>query len=102
MRLNLSVLAAFVALLLAARAQLVTPFMVFNCEQTTCQFYAYNALDPAWDFGDGTTDTGPHVAHTYARPGTYSVTLETRDEVVTRTVQVYGPCTTKRNGRCRW
>jgi PKD repeat protein/pimeloyl-ACP methyl ester carboxylesterase len=29
----------------------------------------------AWDFGDGTTDTGPNPTHTYAAPGTYTVAL---------------------------
>ena len=27
-----------------------------------------------WDFGDGTTGSGENVSHTYAEPGTYSVT----------------------------
>lgn len=29
----------------------------------------------SWDFGDGTTDTGPIVSHPYAQGGIYSVTL---------------------------
>lgn len=28
-----------------------------------------------WDFGDGTTDTGPNPEHVYTAPGTYTVTL---------------------------
>jgi PKD repeat protein len=28
-----------------------------------------------WDFGDGTTASGQHPSHTYALPGTYSVSL---------------------------
>jgi PKD repeat protein len=28
-----------------------------------------------WDFGDGTSGAGPIVAHTYAAPGVYTVTL---------------------------
>ena len=27
-----------------------------------------------WEFGDGTTGSGPRPRHTYARPGTYTVT----------------------------
>ncbi|WP_204912659.1 PKD domain-containing protein [Microlunatus spumicola] len=33
----------------------------------------------AWTFGDGTTASVPRVAHTYARPGPYEVTLTVRD-----------------------
>ena len=33
-----------------------------------------------WEFGDGTTGTGPTPIHTYARPGTYQVSLAVFDE----------------------
>jgi len=33
-----------------------------------------------WDFGDGTTDTGPVVRHTYTEPWTYMVKLTVVDE----------------------
>jgi hypothetical protein len=29
---------------------------------------------PMWEVGDGTTGSGPALTHTYARPGTYTVT----------------------------
>lgn len=35
------------------------------------------AVDYAWDFGDGTTATGADVSHSFAEPGEYLVTLTT-------------------------
>ncbi len=38
-----------------------------------------DALTFAWTFGDGATGTGNIAAHTYANPGTYTVTLTVSD-----------------------
>ena len=38
-----------------------------------------HTLSYAWDFGDGSTATGPVVSHPYARPGTYTVRLRVDD-----------------------
>lgn len=50
----------------------------------------------AWDFGDGTTGAGPSVGHTYAAPGTYTVTVTGVDPLgnarsVTRQISVGAP-----------
>jgi chitodextrinase len=49
-------------------------------------FDASGSYDPdgmiqsfAWDFGDGTTDVGAIVVHTYEQPGDYTVTLTVMD-----------------------
>ncbi|MBV9606985.1 MAG: PKD domain-containing protein, partial [Solirubrobacterales bacterium] len=49
----------------------------------------------AWNFGDGTTGIGPSVVHSYAKGGTYTVTLTVTDrggnvDAYTQTIQVLG------------
>jgi TolB protein len=56
-----------------------------GCTGETCTFNDFRswggngALSYSWDFGDGTTDVGPTAAHSYAAPGTYTVTLTVED-----------------------
>lgn len=70
-----------------------------TCTNGACSLVA-DATDPdgsvaslAWDLGDGATSTETSVVHTYAAPGTYTVTLTATDDlgassVATRTVTV--------------
>ena len=56
------------------------------CSGLTCTFDGSGSSDPdgtirslAWNFGDGTTGSGPTVSHTYAAAGTYMATLTVTD-----------------------
>lgn len=54
----------------------------------------------AWDFGDGTTasTSNPVIAHVYAMPGNYTVTLIVTNSAGTSTTQVFTGQTMNRNG----
>jgi PKD repeat protein len=74
-----------------------------NCNATTrlCSFNGTGSTDDAgivsysWNFGDGTTGSGPTSSHTYAAAGSYQVRLTVADGpgltgALTRTVTVGG------------
>jgi PKD repeat protein len=61
-------------------------FSVNESDDLTIEFDASGSFDPdgniaiyLWDFGDGENGTGISPIHTYAAPGTYTVTLEVTD-----------------------
>jgi hypothetical protein len=61
---------------------------------------------PRWDFGDSGNAVGSAVAHSYAQPGTYQVTLSAADALGnpasgTGTVQIYPKPSAGRNVRVR-
>ena len=45
-----------------------------------------SAMNYAWSFGDGATASGQSVSHTYAQPGSYTLTLKVSGPGGTRTV----------------
>ena len=60
----------------------------------------------AWSFGDGAAASGISVSHTYARPGTYGVTVTSTDALgqetaAKRTVTVAAPAVTLQRARLR-
>ena len=81
------------------------PVLTTNCSGLTCGVTAAGTTDPnagdvityAWSWGDATSDgTGQGAVHTYASPGTYTVTLTATDgwgesATTTQSVSVSGP-----------
>ena len=68
--------------------------VLFDGSVTASALMVHNA-GYSWNFGDGTTGTGPSVYHTYSQGGNYSVTLTVTDRGgntahITQTVQVLG------------
>ena len=58
-----------------------------SCSDLTCSFNSAGSSDPdgaivgySWTFGDGTASTEANPSHTYSAGGTYTVTLQVRDD----------------------
>jgi len=58
----------------------------FSCDQATCQFDGSDSYDPdgsinsyQWDFGDGSTQGGEVVSHSFSQSGSYNVRLTVTD-----------------------
>ncbi len=69
--------------------------VVFDGSETASTLIVPNA-DYAWNFGDGSTGTGPSVSHSFAKSGQYKVQLTVTDRggnvrILTQTVEVLGP-----------
>ncbi len=58
----------------------------FDASPSTGQ---YPVASYVWNFGDGTTASGVNVAHTYAQPGNYTVTLSEVDQAGCGQAEVY-------------
>lgn len=48
----------------------------------------------SWNFGDGSTGSGAQVSHTYAQPGTYTVTVTATDALGNQTTNTYSVAVT--------
>jgi Tol biopolymer transport system component len=71
----------------------VASFIPPGCDGVTCSFDGSaswggnGTISYSWDFGDGTTDSGPTATPSYAAPGTYTVTLTAEDGTVSRALR---------------
>lgn len=61
--------------------------VVIDDHSVTCKTIAINVEEYLWDFGDGNTSTeGDSVVHTYADPGSYTITLTVKGKGGEKTV----------------
>jgi hypothetical protein len=58
-------------------------------DATFVDLWSSLAGPPTWSFGDGTTKLGAQTAHTYALPGTYTVTVTATDTAGNATTETY-------------
>jgi PKD repeat protein len=63
-----------------------TAAFTISCAGLSCAFDGTGSTDTdgtivtyGWDFGDGTSGSGSYPSHTYARPGSYTVSLTVTD-----------------------
>lgn len=83
------------------RAPLVAAIQDVITHEPTISFDASSSVDPdgdplrfSWDFGDGSSATGPVVTHTFSEPGEYIVTVVADDQqdldnsLASRSIQV--------------
>ncbi len=67
-----------VAVITASAKKGNLPFKVtFNADESTDQDGEITVF--SWNFGDGSTGSGPEVTHTFTQPATYTVTLRVID-----------------------
>ena len=62
--------------------------MSFDVLTISGTFTGQNAETVIWDWGDGTTDTGNKVEHTYSEPGTYTIVLTAANSVGTDMMEI--------------
>ena len=65
----------------------VSPNAIFTYEKISWNTFVFRLIAPVqerfvydWNFGDGVRSSKTEVTHTYAKPGSYTVTLKTTDE----------------------